>query len=77
MEKVHRHRGRARMESGRWTPVSRFDDAIAERQREFPEHTELIGRWKTGWPAMLGDAIPETRVGCSTHCAAAGCASMR
>jgi len=37
-----------------------FDDAIAERQREFPEHTDLIGQWKTGWPTMLGDAIPET-----------------
>jgi 2-haloacid dehalogenase len=37
-----------------------FDDAIAERQREFPAHAELIALWKTGWPSMLGDAIAET-----------------
>lgn len=37
-----------------------FDDAIAERQREFPEHAELIAQWKTGWPTMLGEAMQET-----------------
>lgn len=37
-----------------------FDEAIAERQREFPEHAELIALWKTGWPTMLGDAIAQT-----------------
>jgi 2-haloacid dehalogenase len=37
-----------------------FADAIAQRQREFPEHAELIALWKDGWPQMLRDAIPET-----------------
>ena len=37
-----------------------FDEAIAERQREFPHHAERIALWKTGWTSMLRDAIPET-----------------
>jgi len=35
-----------------------FADAVAQRQREFPEHAELIALWKDGWPRMLGDSIP-------------------
>jgi 2-haloacid dehalogenase len=37
-----------------------FADAIAQRQREFPEHAELIALWKEGWPLMLRDALPHT-----------------
>jgi 2-haloacid dehalogenase len=37
-----------------------FDDAIAERQRLFPEHAELIALWKTGWGQMLREPIHET-----------------
>ena len=35
-----------------------FAEAVAQRQREFPEHAELIAQWKDGWPRMLGDSIP-------------------
>ena len=31
--------------------------AIAERSRAFPEHAELIARWKEGWPDMMRGAI--------------------
>jgi 2-haloacid dehalogenase len=37
-----------------------FADAVAERQRLFPEHAERIALWHTGWPQMLRDQIPET-----------------
>ena len=37
-----------------------FADAVAERQRLFPEHTRHIGLWHTGWPQMLRGQIPET-----------------
>jgi 2-haloacid dehalogenase len=36
------------------------DQAIEERSRAFPEHAELIGRWKEGWPQMLRGEIGET-----------------
>jgi 2-haloacid dehalogenase len=35
-----------------------FAEAVAQRQREFPEHAQLIALWKDGWPRMLGDSIP-------------------
>ena len=37
-----------------------MDRAIAERQRLFPEHAELIARWKEGWPEMLRGEIAGT-----------------
>ncbi len=37
-----------------------FAEAVAERQRLFPEHAERIALWHTGWPQMLRDQIPET-----------------
>jgi 2-haloacid dehalogenase len=37
-----------------------FAEAVAERQREFPEHAALIALWKDDWAQMLHDAIPET-----------------
>jgi 2-haloacid dehalogenase len=37
-----------------------FAEAVAQRQREFPEHADLIALWKDGWAQMLRDAIPET-----------------
>jgi 2-haloacid dehalogenase len=37
-----------------------FATAVAERQRLFPEHAQLIGLWHTGWPWMLRDAIYES-----------------
>lgn len=37
-----------------------FAEAVAQRQREFPEHAELIALWRDGWSQMLRDAIPET-----------------
>jgi 2-haloacid dehalogenase len=37
-----------------------IDRAIAERQRRFPEHAELIARWKEGWPEMLRGEIAGT-----------------
>ena len=38
----------------------RFADAVAERQRLFPEHAELIALWESGWETMLGEAIAGT-----------------
>jgi 2-haloacid dehalogenase len=35
-------------------------EAVAERQRAFPEHAALIAMWKDEWAQMLRDAIPET-----------------
>ena len=37
-----------------------IDRAIAERQGRFPEHAELIARWKEGWPEMLRGEISGT-----------------
>jgi 2-haloacid dehalogenase len=37
-----------------------FAEAVAERQRQFPEHAALIALWKDGWAQMLRDVIPET-----------------
>jgi len=37
-----------------------FDEAIAERQRLFPEHAHLIKLWKSGWEQMLREPIHET-----------------
>ena len=37
-----------------------FDEAIAERQRLFPEHSELIALWKSSWGQMLREPIHET-----------------
>ena len=45
------------LEMDRGTPMDR---AIAERQRQFPEHAELIARWKEGWPEMLRGEIAGT-----------------
>jgi 2-haloacid dehalogenase len=36
------------------------DIAIAERQRLFPRHAGLIGRWKDGWHSMLRGPITES-----------------
>ena len=36
------------------------DQAIAERQRRFPELAALIARWKEGWPEMLRGEIAGT-----------------
>lgn len=36
------------------------DEAVAERQAQFPEHAALIALWRDGWPKMLGGAIEET-----------------
>jgi 2-haloacid dehalogenase len=35
-------------------------EAIAERQRESPEHARLIGLWTQGWPSMLRGEIEGT-----------------
>jgi 2-haloacid dehalogenase len=37
-----------------------FAHAVAERQRLFPDHAELIALWQSGWETMLGDAIADT-----------------
>jgi 2-haloacid dehalogenase len=37
-----------------------FAEAVAERQRLFPEHAALIAQWYEGWPHMLRDEIPGT-----------------
>ena len=34
-----------------------IDQAVAERQRAFPEHAELIALWRDGWSQMLREAI--------------------
>jgi 2-haloacid dehalogenase len=35
-------------------------DAIAERQRLYPGHADLIARWREGWPEMLRGEIAGT-----------------
>jgi len=37
-----------------------FADAVAIRQREFPEHAHHIALWHTSWSQMLRGEIPET-----------------
>ena len=37
-----------------------FADAVAERIRQFPEHTRMIALWKDRWEAMLRDAIHDS-----------------
>jgi 2-haloacid dehalogenase len=37
-----------------------FADAVAERQRLFPDHADLIALWESGWETMLGEAIADT-----------------
>ncbi len=37
-----------------------FAQAVAERQREFPQHARLIALWDQGWEWMLGGPIAET-----------------
>ena len=37
-----------------------FAEAVAERQKLFPEHAALIALWKDGWPQMLREAIHES-----------------
>jgi 2-haloacid dehalogenase len=37
-----------------------FAVAVAERQRLYPEHAELIALWKDGWSQMLRDSIEES-----------------
>jgi len=37
-----------------------FAEAVAERQRLFPDHAELIALWESGWETMLGEAIADT-----------------
>jgi 2-haloacid dehalogenase len=37
-----------------------IDVAVAERQRLFPEHADLIGWWREGWPEMLRGEIAGT-----------------
>jgi len=54
----------ARVVDGAW--IKEMDagkpgaQAIAERQRLFPEHAALIGLWQKGWPAMLRGEIAGT-----------------
>ena len=37
-----------------------FDQAVAERQRLYPQHADLIAAWRDQWPKSLGDAIEGT-----------------
>ena len=37
-----------------------MDEAIAARQRLYPEQAELIARWREGWPEMLRGEIAGT-----------------
>ena len=37
-----------------------FAEAVAERQKLFPEHAQLIALWKDGWASMLHGAIHDT-----------------
>ena len=53
MHKVIGHDWYLEMDAGK--PA---DQAIAERCRAYPEHAELIARWKEGWPFMLRGPIP-------------------
>ncbi|MEO8009601.1 MAG: HAD family phosphatase [Betaproteobacteria bacterium] len=34
-----------------------FEDAIAERVRDHPDHADMIALWKEGWEKMLRDEI--------------------
>jgi 2-haloacid dehalogenase len=45
------------LEMDRGLPMA---EAIAARQRLYPEHAELIGRWREGWPEMLREEIAGT-----------------
>jgi 2-haloacid dehalogenase len=45
------------LEMDRGLPMA---DAIAARQRLYPEHAELIARWREGWPEMLRGEIVGT-----------------
>ena len=45
------------LEMDRGRPMA---DAIAARQRLYPEHAELIARWREGWPEMLRGEIAGT-----------------
>jgi 2-haloacid dehalogenase len=45
------------VEMDRGVPMA---EAIAARQRLYPEHAELIGRWREGWPEMLRGEIAGT-----------------
>jgi 2-haloacid dehalogenase len=45
------------VEMDRGVPMA---EAIAARQRLYPEHAELIGRWREGWPEMLREEIAGT-----------------
>ena len=37
-----------------------FAVAVAERQRLFPEHAQLIALWKDGWEQMLRESIADS-----------------
>lgn len=45
------------LEMDRGLPMA---EAIAARQRLYPEHAELIARWREGWPEMLRSEIAGT-----------------
>jgi 2-haloacid dehalogenase len=45
------------LEMDRGLPMA---EAIAARQRLFPQHAELIARWREGWPEMLRGEIGGT-----------------
>ncbi|BDU76656.1 HAD family hydrolase [Mesoterricola sediminis] len=55
LERVCTHTWNLAMDAGR-----PFDEAIAEKQREWPEHAEAIGWWKTRWTGMLGGPLDGT-----------------
>ena len=45
------------LEMDRGVPMA---EAIATRQRLYPQHAELIARWREGWPEMLRGEIAGT-----------------
>jgi len=45
------------LEMDRGLPMA---EAIAARQRRYPEYAGLIARWREGWPEMLRGEIPGT-----------------
>jgi 2-haloacid dehalogenase len=45
------------VEMDRGLPIA---EAIGARQRLYPQHAELIGRWREGWPEMLRGEISGT-----------------
>jgi 2-haloacid dehalogenase len=45
------------LEMDRGLPMA---EAIAARQRLYPEHADLIARWREGWPEMLRGEIAGT-----------------